>query len=137
MESFGSIVAQVAQVLVEGKKVRVEKVWVAFDCGRSIHQEIVRAQAEGSVGMGLGAAFGERMSFKGGAAVTPNFYAYPMLRLAQMPDVQVVVLQGDMENPGGVGEPALPPIAPAVCNAIFAATGTRIRTLPIAGQFEV
>ena len=137
VESFGSIVAQVAQVLVEGKKVRVEKVWVAFDCGRSIHQEIVRAQAEGSVGMGLGAAFGERMSFKGGAAVTPNFYAYPMLRLAQMPDVQVVVLQGDMENPGGVGEPALPPIAPAVCNAIFAATGTRIRTLPIAGQFEV
>ena len=71
------------------------------------------------------------MSFKGGAAATPNFYAYPLLKLSQMPEVEVEVIEGAPDDPGGVGEPALPPVAPAVCNAIFAATGLRIRKLPI------
>ncbi|MSP54835.1 MAG: xanthine dehydrogenase family protein molybdopterin-binding subunit [Myxococcales bacterium] len=146
VESFGSIVAQVAEVRVvpgaastaastagsTGGSLHVDKVWIAFDCGRCIHPGIIRAQAEGSMGMGLSAAFGEVMSFSGGAAITPNFYAYPVLTLAQMPAVEVEVLEGAPDEPGGVGEPALPPIAPAVCNAIFAATGARIRKLPIA-----
>ncbi len=149
VESFGSIVAEVAQVRVtppagstpgqvwatlEGATLKVEKVWIAFDCGRYIHPGIIRAQAEGAMGMGLGAALGEAMSFSGGAAATPNFYAYPVLRMAQMPDVEVEVVEGGPDSPGGVGEPALPPIAPAVCNAIFAATGVRIRKLPIASS---
>lgn len=143
VESFGSIVAEVAQIriedhlsgsVVDGITVHVEKVWVAFDCGRCIHRGIIKAQAEGSVGMGLSVAFGERMSIVGGASVTPNFYAYPVLKLGQMPEVEVEVLEGAPDDPGGVGEPALPPIAPAVCNAIFAALGEPIRRLPLAGQ---
>lgn len=131
VESFGSIVAEVAEVRVVGDQLHVDRAWVAFDCGRSIHQGIIRAQAEGALGMGLSAMFGERLSIKGGASAVPNFYAYPLLKLAQMPLVEVEVIEGAPEDPGGVGEPALPPIAPAVCNAIFAATGLRVRSLPL------
>lgn len=131
VESFGSIVAEVAEVRVIGDQLHVDRAWVAFDCGRCIHEGIIRAQAEGALGMGLSAMFGERLSIKGGASAVPNFYAYPLLKLAQMPLVEVEVLEGAPDDPGGVGEPALPPIAPAVCNAIFAATGLRIRSLPL------
>ena len=147
VESFGSIVAEVAQVRVippagglgapaslTGATLKVEKVWIAFDVGRCVHPGIIRAQGEGAMGMGLGAALGEGMSFTGGASATPNFYAYPLLKLAQMPEVEVAVIEGDPSSPGGVGEPALPPIAPAVCNAIYAATGVRVRKLPISAS---
>jgi isoquinoline 1-oxidoreductase beta subunit len=129
---ISTIVAQVADVTVrDDGKVKVDRVVVAVDCGIAINPDIVRAQMEGGVGFGLGAALHGAITLKDGIVVQSNFNDYHVLRAAEMPKVEVHILPST-EAPKGVGEPGVPPIAPAVANAIFAATGRRIRSLPIA-----
>ena len=128
--SFETYVAQVAEVSVEDGRIRVHRVVCAVDCGRVINPDIVRAQMEGSIAFGLSAALKQRISYKDGHVEQDNFHNYQMLRMNEMPEVEVVIVESEAD-PTGVGEPAVPPIAPAVANALAAATGRRIRTLPI------
>jgi isoquinoline 1-oxidoreductase beta subunit len=130
-ESFGSIVAQVAEVSVaDGGKVRVHKVWCAIDCGRVVNPSTIKAQMESGIVYGLSAALYGKIDIAEGRAVQGNFDTYSVIRMAEMPEVEVeVVATGDPW--GGVGEPGTPPIAPAVANAIFALTKKPVRRLPI------
>jgi CO/xanthine dehydrogenase Mo-binding subunit len=132
-ESFKSIVAQVVEVSVDAGVVRVHKVHCAIDCGRYVNPNIIRQQLEGAVVFGLSAALYEQISLKDGAVTNSNFHDYRVARLSESPEVFVSIIEND-EAPGGVGEPGVPPIAPALCNAIYAATGKRIRRLPVANQ---
>jgi isoquinoline 1-oxidoreductase beta subunit len=130
-ESFGSVVADVAEVSVSPEgDVRVHRVVCAVDCGVVVNPDTVEAQMEGATVYGLTAALRGAITIAGGHVVQSNFHDYPLLRINEMPTVEVHILPS-AEAPGGVGEPGTPPIAPAVINAIFAATGTRIRSLPI------
>ena len=129
-ESFGTIVAQVAEVSVDAGKVRVHRVAAAVDCGEVINPINVTAQVESSIAYGLTAALYGEITIEGGRPMQTNFHSYPVLRMDAMPQVDVsIIAEGDPI--GGMGEPALPPLAPAVCNALFALTGTRVRKLPI------
>ena len=130
VESFGSIVAQIAEVVVTPEGFRVSRVWAAVDCGRTINPDSVRAQIESGINYGLSAALNGRVSFAGGEAVERNFDTAPVLMLADAPAIEVIII-ASTESPGGVGEPGTPPIAPAVANALFAATGKRRRNLPL------
>ncbi len=130
-ESFGSFVAQVAEISMNGGEVKVERVVCAVDCGIAINPDVIRAQMEGGIGFGLGAALAEAITIDGGRVEQSNFDDYTPLRIDQMPKVEVHIVQS-VEPPTGVGEPGVPPIAPAVANAIAAATGQRIRSLPFA-----
>jgi CO/xanthine dehydrogenase Mo-binding subunit len=130
VEDKDSFVAQVAEVSVENGEPRVHRVVVAGDFGQVIHPGIVEAQVSGSVIAGLGAALGEEIVLEEGRVVSGNFRDYRMIRMAQAPVVEVHIVPSS-GDPGSVGEPALPPIAPAVANALFALTGTRVRKLPI------
>ena len=130
-QSFGSYVAQVAEVSVAADGTpKVHRVVAAVDCGTVVNPEIVRRQIEGGIAFGLSAALHGRITFKDGRALQSNFHDYAVLRMAEMPRVEVHILPS-REAPGGIGEPGTPPLAPAVVNAIFAATGKRLRTLPI------
>jgi isoquinoline 1-oxidoreductase beta subunit len=130
-ESFGSIVAQVAEVSADkAGRVRVHKVVCTIDCGRIVNPDTIAAQMESGIAFGLSAALYGKITFKDGRVEQGNFHDYPMLRIDEMPLVEVHIVPSK-EEPGGVGEPGVPPIAPAVVNAIFAATGKRIRRLPI------
>jgi len=126
----GGIVAQIAEVSIESGRIRVHKVTCAYDCGRIIHPGIVEAQVSGSIVGGLSAALYGEITIDKGRVAQGNFNDYPMLRFNEMPVVDVHLVISN-EEPGGAGEPALPPIAPAVANAVFALTGTRLRTLPL------
>ena len=130
VEDKGGLVAQVAEVSVQNGRVRVHRVTCAADCGQIIHPGIVEAQLTGSVIAGLTAALYGEITIEKGRAKQGNFDDYRMLRLGESPKIDVHIVQNH-EDPGGVGEPAVPPIAPAVANAIFALTGRRIRRLPI------
>jgi len=132
-ESFGSYVAQVAEVSVKDGEVNVHRVVVAIDCGLAVNPDGVKAQMESSVAYALGAALSSEISFKDGQVVQSNFHDYQVLRMKDMPKVDVHIV-ASTEKMGGVGEPGVPPLAPAVANAIFAATGKRIRRLPIGEQ---
>jgi isoquinoline 1-oxidoreductase beta subunit len=132
-ESFGSYVAQVAEVSVNKGAVKVHRVVCAIDCGLSVNPDSLVAQMESSVSYGLGAALQSEITFKDGMVQQSNFNDYKVMRMADMPKVEVHIVPST-EKMGGVGEPAVPPIAPAVTNAIFAATGKRIRSLPIGDQ---
>ena len=129
-ESFGSYVAQVAEISVEGGAVRVHRVVCALDCGQVVNPDTVVAQMEGGIVYGLSAALKGKISISGGRVKQSGFVDYPILTMREMPVIETHVIPSTME-PGGVGEPGTPPIAPAVANAVFAATGKRIRTLPI------
>ncbi|HVO66355.1 MAG TPA: xanthine dehydrogenase family protein molybdopterin-binding subunit [Syntrophales bacterium] len=130
-ESFGSFIAQVAEVSVSNDgNVHVHRVVCAIDCGRVVNPDTIAAQMEGGIVFGLTAALYGAITFKNGRVEQSNFHNYPMLRMNDMPKVEVHIVPSE-EPLGGVGEPGVPPIAPAVANAVFAATGTRIRTLPI------
>lgn len=130
-ESFGSYVAQVAEVTVGADgKVKVDRVVCAADCGQVVNPDTVEAQMESSVVYGLTAALYGEITVKDGRVVQKNFNDYRSLRMNEMPKVEVHILPSTAPH-GGVGEPGTPPIAPAVVNAIFAATGKRVRSLPI------
>ncbi len=130
-ESFGSIAAEVAELSVEGDGFRVHRVTAAVDCGPVIHPDIVRAQIMGGVIFGLSAALGAKIEIRGGRVLQSNFHDYPLLRMSEAPEVDVHIVHTPGAPTGGIGEVGTPPIAPAVCNALFAATGIRIRRLPI------
>ena len=132
-ESFGSFVAQVAEVSVNKGEVKVLRMVCAIDCGLSVNPDSLKAQMESSISFGLGAAMQSEITFKDGMVEQSNFHDYKVMRMADMPKVEVYIVQST-EKMGGVGEPGLPPVAPAVTNAIFAATGKRIRSLPIGNQ---
>lgn len=132
-ESFGSIVAQVAEVSVERGRVRVHDVWCAIDCGFAVHPEGVKAQMESAINFGLTAALHGEITITGGKVDQSNFHDYPMLRIDEAPRIHVTIVNSG-ERMGGAGEPGTPPIAPAVAGAIHAVTGRRIRRLPIGAQ---
>lgn len=128
--SYDSVVAQVVELRMENATPKVERVYVAIDCGRAINPDSVVAQMEGSVAEALAAALRHQVEIADGRARRSNFNDYQPLRLNEMPEVEVAIV--DTGAPlGGVGEPGLPPLAPALTNAIFSATGQRIRKLPV------
>jgi isoquinoline 1-oxidoreductase beta subunit len=130
-QSFGSYAAQVAEVSVsEDNRVRVHRVVCAIDCGHVVNPDTIAAQVESGIVFGLTAALFGDITIADGRVVEGNFDDYPMMRMGHMPSVEVhPVPSGDFW--GGIGEPPVPPVAPAVCNAIFAATGVRVRELPL------
>ena len=129
-ESFGSIVGEVAEVSLQGGQVRVHRVVCAIDCGVVVNPAIVAQQMEGAVVFGLTAALHGRIDVHAGVVQQRNFPDYPMVRLAATPQVATFIVPSD-RPPAGVGEPGVPPVAPAVANALFALTGRRQRTLPL------
>ena len=128
--SFGSHVAEVAEVSVENGKLRVHRVVAAVDLGVALNPDSVEHQVEGAIVYGLSAVLRGEITLAKGAVVQGNFDDYEPLRMHEMPAVEVHIVPS-REAPGGIGEPGLPPLAPAVANALFAATGKRIRRLPI------
>jgi isoquinoline 1-oxidoreductase beta subunit len=131
-ESFGSIVAQVAEVSVSKRgEVRVERVVCAVDCGHVVNPLNVDEQMESGIVYGLTAAFYGQIRIDKGRAVEGNFDDYQMLRINQMPEVETHLALSGGDKWGGIGEPSVPPLAPAVCNAIFTITGKRVRSLPL------
>jgi isoquinoline 1-oxidoreductase beta subunit len=132
-------VAAVVQAGVDDKgQLTIPRVDIAVDCGATVYPDRVRAQMEGAAVMGVSLATLGEISFKDGRVEQDNFHAYQLTRMPAAPkEVRVHIIPGDYSKPmGGVGEPGVPPIAPALCNAIFAATGKRIRSLPIADQLK-
>ena len=134
-ESFNSFVAEVVEISLNGNgAVKVEKVYCAVDCGIAVNPDIVRAQMESGVGYALGAAMRNQITLKeGGEVKESNFPDYEPLRMSDMPEVQTVIVPS-REAPTGVGEPGVPPLAPALANAIQAATGNRPTHLPFAAH---
>jgi isoquinoline 1-oxidoreductase beta subunit len=129
-ESFSTAVAEVAEIaLAPDGKFKVERVVVAVDCGVAVNPDQVRAQMEGGVGFGLGAILHEELTLTGGQVDQSNYDGYFPLRIDEMPKVEVHVVPSSAA-PTGVGEPGVPPIGPAVANALAAATGRRVRILP-------
>lgn len=129
-EAWGSYIAQVAEVSVDEGEVRVHRVTAAVDCGVVLDPETVRAQIEGGIIYALTAALHGKISIEDGAVVEGNFDDYPALRIYESPHIDVHLIDSD-EKSGGVGELGVPPLAPAVTNALFAATGVRARRLPL------
>lgn len=131
VESFGSIVAQVAEVGLDAEgRLRVYRVHAAVDCGMVVNPQQAEAQIQGGIVFGLSAALFHEITVRGGAVEQRNFSDYPMVRLADAPEVSVEFV--DSGGPiGGLGEPGVPPVAPAVANALFALTGQRLRNLPL------
>lgn len=132
-ESFKSYVAQVVELhLAEDGSVKVDRVVIAVDCGQVINPDVVHAQMEGGMGFGLSAALYSELTLgEGGVVEQGNYDSFEVLRIDQMPKVEVYIVDST-EPPTGVGEPGVPPIAPAVANAVAALTGKRIRALPLA-----
>ncbi len=128
-ESFGSFVAQVAEVAMANGKVKVERVVCAVDCGIAVNPDVLRAQMEGCIGFALGALYYSEVELKGGRAAQRNFDTYRSLRIHEMPNVEVYIVPSTAA-PTGVGEPGVPPLAPAVANAIAKLGGPRVRRLP-------
>ena len=130
-ESFGSFVAQVTEVSVTAKgAIRVHRVVCAIDCGRIVNPDTIAAQMESGIIFGLSAVLHGAITLKEGRVEQGNFDDYPIVRMNEAPRIEVHIVPSS-DPPGGVGEPGVPPIAPAVANALFAATGTRLRSLPM------
>jgi len=128
--SFESYVAAVAEVSLDHGKPRVHKYTVAVDCGRVVNPDTVKAQIEGAVGFGLTAALYSAITLEDGRVEQSNFHDYKLLRIQEMPAVEVHIVPSEAPSTG-IGEPGVPPIAPALCNALFELTGKRIRHLPL------
>jgi len=134
VEAYGSLCAQVVEVSVSGKgEVRVHRVTAAVDTGHVVNPAILQSQVESAIVYGLTAAFYGSITIENGRVQQGNFDDYEMLRIAGMPSVETVLVPSGGFWGGG-GEPGVPPLAPALCNAIFAATGKRIRSLPLKDQ---
>ena len=129
-ESFNTVVGMVADVTVAPSgQITVDRVVAAVDCGIAVNPDVIRAQIEGGIGYGLGAALRNQITLTNGIVDQSNFDSYEPLRISDMPKVEVHIVPSSTP-PTGIGEPGVPPIAPAVSNAIFAATGKRLRSLP-------
>ena len=128
--SFHTDVAEIEEVSVDNGKIRVHKVTCVLDCGQAVNPDIVRSQMEGAVIYGLTATLYGGLNLENGAIKESNFHDYPMLRMSESPEIEVIIIDSGTE-PTGVGEPGLPPIAPAVANAVYKATGQRLRSLPL------
>jgi isoquinoline 1-oxidoreductase beta subunit len=131
MEGYGTYLAQVAEVSVTGGRLQVHRICCAVDCGRMVNPAIVESQIESGIVFGLTAALWGEITLERGRVQQGNFHQYRLLRLPEAPAIEVRLLASE-EAPGGIGEPSTALVAPAVCNAIFAATGRRLRELPIA-----
>jgi isoquinoline 1-oxidoreductase beta subunit len=129
-EGFGSIVASVVEISMKERTVVIHRIVTAIDCGVAVHPSNILAQLEGGTLFGLTAMARGEITLDNGAVRQGNFHDYPMLLMAQAPVCEGYILQS-RELPGGVGEPGTGPVTPALANAIFAATGTRIRSLPL------
>jgi isoquinoline 1-oxidoreductase beta subunit len=129
-ESFGSYVAQVAEVSQENLAIRVHRVVCAVDCGIAVNPKSIAAQMESCITFGLGFALHSKLTIKDGQVVQSNYHDYQVLRLNEMPVVEVHIVPSS-DKPGGIGETGVPPTAPAVANAVFALTGQRLRELPL------
>jgi isoquinoline 1-oxidoreductase beta subunit len=129
--SFGGYFAEIAEVSVnDAGRVRVHKVICALDCGPIVNPDTIKSQVEGAIVYGLSAALKGEITIDKGRVQQANFDGYPLLTIDEMPEVEVHIM-ASTEKQGGIGEPGVPPLAPAVCNAIYAATGKRIRRLPV------
>jgi isoquinoline 1-oxidoreductase beta subunit len=133
MEGYTSHIAQVAEVSMKGGRVRVHKITCVIDCGQTVNPRIVEAQLQSGIIFGLSAALWGDITLQNGRVLQRNFNDYRVLRLSETPEIDIHIIPSDAA-PGGIGETGVPPVAPAVCNAIFAATGKRVRTLPISAQ---
>ena len=129
-ESFGSYVAQVAEVSQDNLAIRVHRVVCAVDCGIAVNPQSIAAQMESCITFGLGMALHSKLTLKDGHVVQSNYHDYQVLRLNEMPLVEVHIVPSS-DKPGGIGEAGVPPTAPAVANAVFALTGQRLRELPL------
>jgi len=129
-ESFGSYVAQVAEVSQDNLAIRVHRVVCAVDCGIAVNPQSIAAQMESCIAFGLGFTLHSHLTFKDGQVVQSNYHDYQVLRLNEMPVVEVHIVPSS-DKPGGIGEAGVPPTAPAVANAVFALTGQRLRELPL------
>ena len=127
---FESFAAHLAEVSVDARgAITVHRVVCALDCGTAVYPDAIRAQAEAGVVMGLSTAFHERVGFADGGVRTTNYDSYPLLTMADVPEIEVLIAENS-HKAGGVGEPVFPSVAPAVANAVFRATGVRLRDLP-------
>jgi isoquinoline 1-oxidoreductase subunit beta len=133
MEGYTSCIAQVAEVSVEDGELKIHKITCVIDCGQTVNPRIVESQLESGIVYGLSAALWGDITLRGGRVQQRNFNDYRVLRLHETPALDVHILPSDAK-PGGIGETGVPPVAPALCNAIFAATGKRLRSLPIAAH---
>lgn len=132
-KSFNTYVAEVAEISLSGDSFKVERVVAAVDCGTVVNPDVVRAQVEGGIAFGLGHALGAAITLKDGEVEQGNFDTYPALTMSQMPKVEVHMVASGAA-PTGIGEPGVPPIAPAVANALRVATGRPVHSLPFSGQ---
>jgi isoquinoline 1-oxidoreductase beta subunit len=133
MEGYATHMAQIAEIAVSGDSLRVHKITCVVDCGQMVNPRIVESQIESGIVYGLSAALWGDITLRAGQVRETNFHNYRVLRSNEMPELDVYLIPSEAA-PGGVGEAAVPPVAPAVCNAIFAATGKRLRRLPINSQ---
>jgi isoquinoline 1-oxidoreductase subunit beta len=133
MEGYTTHLAQVAEISIDGGELKVHKIVCVVDCGQMVNPRIVESQIESGIVFGLSAALWGEVTIVGGQVQQTNFNDYRVLRYDELPELDVHLVDSD-EPPGGIGEAAVPLVAPALCNAIFAATGKRLRALPIAGQ---
>ncbi|MDH5217965.1 MAG: molybdopterin-dependent oxidoreductase, partial [Gammaproteobacteria bacterium] len=130
-ESFGSVVAEVVEISIDTQKeIHVHRVVCAVDCGIAINPNIIAQQMESAVVFALTATLKSRIDIEKGRVRQRNFYDFPLLRSSETPRVETYIVQS-AEPPSGIGEPGVPPLAPAVANAVFAASGVRVRSLPI------
>lgn len=130
--SFGTTVAEIAEISAENGRPRVHRVTCVVDCGRAVHPDTVAGQMEGGIIFGLSAALGQQLTLEGGVVQEASFADFPLVRMREAPRVDVHIVPS-REAPGGVGEPSTPPVAPAVANAWFELQGERVRRLPFAG----
>jgi isoquinoline 1-oxidoreductase beta subunit len=135
-QNFNSDVAQVVDVAIEGKQVRVKKVYCVIDCGQPVDCKGIEAQVQSGIVFGLSAALMQAVTVKDGRVQQSNFHRFDALRINQCPEIEIVILSGNPEM-GGAGETAVPPVAPALANALFDATGRRVRELPLSASVEV
>ena len=133
MEGYTSHIAQVAEVSIEGGQLKIHKITCVIDCGQMVNPRIVESQLQSGIIYGLSAALWGDITLRSGRVQQRNFNDYRVLRLNETPDIDIHIIPSDAP-PGGIGETGVPPVAPAICNAIFAATGKRLRSLPISAH---
>src|SRR5450830_134326 len=130
MEGYDTYMAQVAEISVKDNEITVHKIWVVADLGQMVNPDTVQAQLESSIAFGLSSTLGAEITLDKGRVQQTNFHDYPVIRMSQMPRIDVTLVKST-EKPGGIGEPATALVGPVVANALFAATGKRVRKIPL------